>query len=110
METNLIGKAERILDGYLEGENQRKTPERYAILRAVYSIGKRFCIMCGKVTEIGIPSFVAILDGMRLKHFRKDCFTLYLYRTRRVCLGKQTKIKTFDKENLKIISYEFRKS
>lgn len=35
---------ERILDGYLEMNNHRKTPERYAILRAVYSIEGHFTV------------------------------------------------------------------
>lgn len=35
---------ERILDNYLEMNNHRKTPERYAILRAVYSIGEHFTL------------------------------------------------------------------
>lgn len=35
---------ERILDNYLEMNNHRKTPERYAILRAVYSMGEHFTL------------------------------------------------------------------
>ncbi len=35
---------ERILDSYLEMNNHRKTPERYAILRAVYSIEGHFTL------------------------------------------------------------------
>jgi Fur family ferric uptake transcriptional regulator len=35
---------ERILDSYLEMNNHRKTPERYAILRAVYSINGHFTL------------------------------------------------------------------
>lgn len=35
---------ERILDNYLEMNNHRKTPERYAILRAIYSIGGHFTL------------------------------------------------------------------
>ena len=34
----------RILDNYLEMNNHRKTPERYAILRAVYSMDGHFTI------------------------------------------------------------------
>jgi Fur family ferric uptake transcriptional regulator len=37
-------EAERILDNYLEMNNHRKTPERYAILRAVYSIEGHFTL------------------------------------------------------------------
>lgn len=35
---------ERILDNYLEMSNHRKTPERYAILHAVYSINGHFTL------------------------------------------------------------------
>lgn len=35
---------ERILDNYLEMNNHRKTPERYAILRAVYDMEGHFTI------------------------------------------------------------------
>ena len=35
---------ERILDNYLEMNNHRKTPERYAILRAVYSMDGHFTL------------------------------------------------------------------
>ncbi|MBR1448544.1 MAG: transcriptional repressor [Prevotella sp.] len=35
---------ERILDNYLEMNNHRKTPERYAILRAVYSMDEHFTL------------------------------------------------------------------
>ena len=35
---------ERILDNYLEMNNHRKTPERYAILRAVYNMVGHFTI------------------------------------------------------------------
>lgn len=36
--------AERILDNYLEMNNHRKTPERYAILRAVYDMDDHFTL------------------------------------------------------------------
>ena len=35
---------ERILDNYLEMNNHRKTPERYAILRAVYDMDGHFTL------------------------------------------------------------------
>ena len=35
---------EQILDSYLEMNNHRKTPERYAILRAVYSMNGHFTL------------------------------------------------------------------
>lgn len=35
---------ERILDGYLEMNNHRKTPERYTILRAIYNTDGHFTL------------------------------------------------------------------
>ena len=36
--------AERMLDNYLEMNNHRKTPERYAILKAVYDMNSHFTL------------------------------------------------------------------
>ena len=41
---NVRQAVEHILDGYLEMNNHRKTPERYAILKAVYSIDGHFTL------------------------------------------------------------------
>ena len=41
---NVLQSVERILDNYLEMNNHRKTPERYAILRAVYTMGAHFTL------------------------------------------------------------------
>jgi Fur family ferric uptake transcriptional regulator len=41
---SVLASVERILDNYLEMNNHRKTPERYAILRAVYNIGGHFTL------------------------------------------------------------------
>ena len=41
---DVLQAVERILDSYLEMNNHRKTPERYAILKAVYSIGSHFTL------------------------------------------------------------------
>ena len=41
---NVRQAVERILDNYLEMNNHRKTPERYAILKAVYSTGGHFTL------------------------------------------------------------------
>lgn len=44
MKESVNSAVERILDSYLEMNNHRKTPERYAILRAVYSIEGHFTL------------------------------------------------------------------
>ena len=41
---SVYSAVERILNGYLEMNNHRKTPERYAILRAVYSMEDHFTL------------------------------------------------------------------
>ena len=57
-------KVREILDNYLETNQHRKTPERYAILDAVYSIGGHFTL-----EELG-----GLLEK---KHFRVSRATLY---------------------------------
>ena len=41
---SVYSAVERILDSYLEINNHRKTPERYAILRAVYGMTGHFTL------------------------------------------------------------------
>ena len=42
MKESVLRAVERILDNYLEMNNHRKTPERYTILKAIYSIDGHF--------------------------------------------------------------------
>ena len=44
MKESIIDAVERILDNYLEMNNHRKTPERYTILKAIYSIHGHFTL------------------------------------------------------------------
>ena len=44
MKESVITAVERILDNYLEMNNHRKTPERYAILKAIYSMNGHFTL------------------------------------------------------------------
>ena len=44
MKESVISSVERLLDNYLEMNHHRKTPERYSILRAIYSINGHFTI------------------------------------------------------------------
>ena len=44
MKESILTAVERILDNYLEMNNHRKTPERYTILKAIYSINGHFTL------------------------------------------------------------------
>ena len=44
MKESVITAVERLLDNYLEMNNHRKTPERYTILRAIYSMNGHFTL------------------------------------------------------------------
>jgi Fur family ferric uptake transcriptional regulator len=160
MKDSAKSAVERILDSYLEMNNHRKTPERYAILDAVYSTDGHFtldelgeklakeykfpvsratlyntlnlfmelrlvirhrfqgttsyevygeshchqiCTVCGKVTEVKTPEVTKAIDELRLKRFRKDGFTLYIYGICSTCQGRITRLKnskkTTDKKN-----------
>ncbi len=143
---------ERILNSYLAMNNRRRTPERYAILKAVYDISGHFtleelgdklkneykfpvsrgtlyntinlfmelrlvirhrfqgstkyeacyadnnhchqiCTVCGKVTEVRSPEIAETIDSMRLKRFRKDGFSLYIYGICSTCQAAITRQK-----------------
>lgn len=64
MSDNVKTKVREVLDNYLETNQHRKTPERYAILDAVYSIGGHFTL-----EELG--------EMLEKKHFRVSRATLY---------------------------------
>lgn len=148
-------KVKEILTAYLTQSRLRKTPERYAILDAVYGMDGHFtleelaknlerqnfhvsratlyntmklfielrlvvrhrfigqtkyegcyqsdnhlhqvCTVCGKVTEVNAPKIIAAVEAQRLKRFRKDGFTLYIYGVCSSCqarLAKQRNKKT----------------
>lgn len=64
MEKNSLKKARRILDVYLESKKHRKTPERYAILNAVFSIAGHF-------------NLEELSDYLQKENFRVSRATLY---------------------------------
>ena len=64
MTEKVEAKVREILDNYLECNHHRKTPERYAILDAVYSIGGHFTL-----EELG--------DLLVRRNFRVSRATLY---------------------------------
>jgi len=149
MEEKTKRKVREILDGYLDAKGHRKTPERYAILDAVYSMDGHFsleelgmvlekdnfrvsratlyntlklflelrlvtrhrfqegtkyeacydqnnhchqiCTVCGRVTEFFSTEINQTIQDTRLKRFRKDGFTLYIYGVCTSCQAKMTK-------------------
>ena len=152
MKDSVITAVEQILDSYLEMNNHRKTPERYAILRAVYETDGHFtleelgeklatvykfpvsratlyntlnlflelrlvvrhrfqgstkyeacydndshchqiCTVCGKVTEVNAPLISRAIEEIRLKRFRRDGYTLYIYGICSTCQAKITRQK-----------------
>lgn len=137
-----------ILTNYLETNKCRKTPERYAILDAIYNIGGYFtmdeliakltemnfpvsratlynamrlfielrlvvrhrfqtgtkyeacyasnnhchliCTICGKVIDSDIPEISKALSDAKIRRFRKDCYSLYVYG---ICVSCQNRLK-----------------
>lgn len=140
-------KVKAALDHYLESRKMKKTPERYAVLSAVYDFDRPFsladldrrlsecyikvskatlysalrlfvqarlvvrhtfpdgiyyeaekggrnychqvCSVCGKTTEFSSPEINAAIDNAKLKRFRKDGYSLYIYG---VCTTCQTRL------------------
>lgn len=126
-----------VLTDYLEANNCRQTPERYAILDAVYSVGGYFtmeelttelskrkfkvsrgtlynamrlflelrlvirhrfqsgtkyeacyasknhslliCTVCGKIIEVDIPQVAGLIAGTKMRKFKKERYSLYVY-------------------------------
>ena len=64
MTDNTKEKVRSVLDNYLESNQHRKTPERYAILDAVYSMHGHFTLE-------------ELYDLLATKHFRVSKGTLY---------------------------------
>ena len=64
MDKNAKENAKAILNNYLETKKHRKTPERYAILDAVFSIGGHF-------------NLVQLSDYLEKRSFRVSRATLY---------------------------------
>lgn len=64
MKNNAEETAMRILTAYLESSNSRKTPERFAVLKAVYSFKTHFSIQ-------------ELLDRMTAEHYTVSRGTAY---------------------------------
>ena len=58
----------------------------------------QICTVCGKVTEVKTPKISNAIDETRLKRFRKDGYTLYIYGVCSTCQAKLTKMKNKEKK------------
>jgi Fur family ferric uptake transcriptional regulator len=52
----------------------------------------QMCTVCGKVTEVRSPEIVEAINALRLKRFRKDGFTLYIYGICSTCQARITRM------------------
>ena len=53
----------------------------------------QICTMCGKTTEVKSPELTATIQTVRLKRFRREGFSLYIYGTCSSCQAKLTREK-----------------
>lgn len=156
MKSNSEDIVRQIFSNYLEQNNYRKTPERFAILETIYGFSSYFsiqdlsdklvekyfpvsratlyntikllmslrlvaclrlqsgvrykasyatnnctqvCTVCGKTTELKVPELTAAFDGLHLKRFRKESFSMSVYGVCSTCQAMITRLKK--KENIK---------
>ena len=52
------------------------------------------CTICGKVVEIKVPEINAAINDLRLKRFRKDGYSLYIYGVCSACQARMTRKKS----------------
>lgn len=151
MKGDIKNAAKHKLDDYLNANHLRKTPERYAILDAVFSLKGHFslnqldeylnknnfkvsratlynninlfrklrfviphrlqnatyyeacdenkdhclqiCTICAKVTKIHSAELISVVDKLKLKRFKKDNYTLYIYGICSSCQAQITRRK-----------------
>lgn len=58
----------------------------------------QICTVCGKVTEIEAHEISKAIENTRLKRFRKDGFTLYIYGICSACQAKITRRKSLEEK------------
>jgi Fur family ferric uptake transcriptional regulator len=54
--------------------------------------------MCGKVTEVKAPEIANAIEQIKLKRFRKDGYTLYIYGICSTCQAALTRQKKKQKQ------------
>lgn len=152
MQDDVKSTVRKVLTKYLEENNCRKTPERYAVLDAVYSMDGYFtmdeissklikldfkvsratlynsmrlfvelrlvirhrfqngtkyeaccasqnhchllCTVCGKVTDVDMPDISEVMQNVKIRKFRKECYSMYIYGTCSACQYRINKIKS----------------
>ena len=57
----------------------------------------QICTVCGKVTEVKSPEIAEAIEAMKLKRFRKDGFSLYIYGICSTCQAAITRQKNNQK-------------
>ena len=62
----------------------------------------QICTVCGKVTELKTPLVTEAINDTRLKRFRKDGYTLYIYGVCSTCQAKLTKMRKKLKRRLNL--------
>ena len=61
----------------------------------------QICTECGKVTELKTPQITEAINDTRLKRFRKEGYTLYIYGVCSTCQAKLTKKRKQQAKNSK---------
>lgn len=56
----------------------------------------QICTMCGKVTEIEAPQIAETVKSVKLRRFRRESFTLYIYGVCSSCLASMTRRRTIE--------------
>ena len=57
------------------------------------------CTVCGKITEINSSSILKAVENTRLKRFRKESFSLYVYGVCSACQAKMTRKKSIERKS-----------
>lgn len=56
-----------------------QTGTRYEVCLATSSHCHQICTVCGNITDVEIPELSGVMNGVKLKRFRGEQYTLYIY-------------------------------